>query len=228
MMPTRKAVASAVGALAVAAGAIVATAAPALATTPPYEPDSTNQIGQLVFYDATGHRVTSGSVSDAPFAKYAVATTNDPQTANATATLFGYLPVNGSLPANWSGEQMSGTTAFPVSGGPGPIGSAGAHRPVVTLTSSDLTLSDLKADYPNTATDSYQGLYQIRVLTPGNNKWWAADIQITGTSWTQVYPTGAPTPSGSVSLSGPHRVGKTDTCTKSISNASSFAYTWKA
>jgi hypothetical protein len=67
--------------------------------------------------------------------------------------------------------------------------------PVVTVTVDDTTLANLIQNYPNTATDSYQGLYQLRLKTSGgaaggtSKTWAAADILVTGTTWTQVYPT---------------------------------------
>jgi hypothetical protein len=179
----------------VAAGALVLVGAgPALAA-PPYEPDSANQLGQLVFYDTAGNVVTSGSTTDDPFAKYVVATSNDPIASNSVATLYGYLPQNGVAPGAWSGEQLSGFATFPASSAPAPVATAGANRPVVTNAPGDTRLADLKADFPNTAPagDPYEGLYQIRLQTNGNSKWWAADVKITGTSWQLVYPTIAAT-----------------------------------
>src|ERR671931_2959795 len=112
MKLTRKAATRALT-LVAAGGVVLGMSATALAA-PPYEPDPTDQIGQILFYDASGNLVTSGNVNDSPNFKFAVATTDDPQSANTTATLYGYTPVNGQPPAVWSGEQLSGTTTFPV------------------------------------------------------------------------------------------------------------------
>lgn len=181
----------------VATGAmLVGGAGVAFAATPPFEPDTTNQLGQLMFYNAAGQEVTSGSVNDTPFAVYAVGSTDDPITTNTKATLYGYLPVNGVAPGAWSGEALSASTTFPVVSGPSLITGAGAHRPVVTQTSADTTLATLQTDFPHPAGDSgtaYDGLYQLRLKTAGNTKWWAADVQITGTNWSLVYPTVAAT-----------------------------------
>lgn len=178
-------------ALGLASALVLGAAAAASAATPPYEPDTVNQYGQLVFYDASGNLVTGGNVNDAPFTIYAAATTDDPNVGHfQSAALYGYKPVNGVAPGAWSGEQLSNTTNFPVSGAPAPIASLGNDRPVVTMTSADLKLSDLISDFPNTAPsgDPYFGLYQIRVAVAGETKWWAADIQVTGTTWSLVYP----------------------------------------
>jgi hypothetical protein len=171
-------------------GVVLGMAATAFAVTPPYEPDTTNQLGQILFYDASGTLVTTGSTT-AALPQFAVATTNDPVLANTSATLYGYTPVSGQPAPLWSGEQLSGTTTFPVAS-PANVAAAGLHRPVVTTTGS-LTLADLIADFPNTnaAGSGYEGLYQLRILTAGNTQWWAADLQVTGTTWTLAYVTPA-------------------------------------
>ena len=162
------------------------------AATPPFEPDTTNQIGQLAFYDATGNVVTSGNVSDHPFAAFAVALNDKPAGNSANkATLYGYLPVTGVAPGNWSGEQLSASTTFPVAS-PASVAAFGANRPVATHTADDLQLSDLVTDFPHPAGDTgtaNEGLYQMRLQIAGESKWWVADIKINGSTWTQVYPT---------------------------------------
>ena len=49
--------------------------------------------------------------------------------------MYVYTPVAGVDPLNWSGEQVSATTPFPVtaSGAPAVVKTAGAHRPVATM-----------------------------------------------------------------------------------------------
>src|SRR5436189_3468562 len=113
MKLTRKAATRALT-LVAAGGVVLGIAGTALAAAPPYEPDTADQIGQLLFYDSSGNLVTSGSTTASPIATFAVATSDDPQSANTSATLFGYTPVQGQNPLLWSGEQLSGTTTFPV------------------------------------------------------------------------------------------------------------------
>lgn len=196
-MNTRfRAATTVLSAAAIAGAVLVGVANPAAATTPPWEPDTANQIGQIHFYNAAGTEVTSGSINDDPFAKYAVATSDDPQTSNTVATLYAYTPVNGVLPINWTGEQLSATTTFPVPAGagvPAVVSGAGAHRPVVTLNDGahgNINLAGYIADVPNNdTTTAYAGLYELRIKTAGNDpKFWAADIQVSGTNWTLVYP----------------------------------------
>lgn len=179
-----------------ASAAVSVVAAGSAQATPPYEPSSYN-LGQIHFYNAAGAEVTSGSTSDEPFAQYAVATSDDPQSSNTTATLYAYTPVANVDPANWTGEQLSATTTFPIvdPSAPSIVKTAGAHRPVLTGGTHDTTLANYALDIPNTnaSGSGYEGLYQIRLRTAGNDpKYWAADIQISGSTWTLVYPTALP------------------------------------
>ena len=107
------------------------------------------------------------------------------------ATLFGYLPKNGIASGAWTGEALTASTTYPNAAAPAPLGSSAL--PLVTLTSGDSTLASLISDLPNTATDAYQGLYQIRVKTSGVGQppdatYDSADILVTGSTWAQVYP----------------------------------------
>ena len=70
---------------------------------------------------------------------------------------------------------------------------ATSSLPLVTLTSGDETIAALAGDLPNTATDAYQGLYQLRLKTSGPGQpagctYDSADILITGTPGSVVYP----------------------------------------
>jgi hypothetical protein len=190
-------------AAALAAGALLAgggllTAAPALATTTGnggvtvgWQPDA-NDLGSLTFYDAAGHQITSGSLNDSPMAAYYV--------SNANATNFGANPTSGSLafttPVNgtnsgaWAGTQGVGApNAFPVASLPGDL--AGFTGAVVKGAATDGSFNDVQiASFPNTDTASgYANLYEIRMNVNGvTNKWYAADIQVSGSTWTQVFP----------------------------------------
>ncbi len=183
-------------AIALAGAALVVAAGPASAAVPPYEPTAYN-LGQIQFYNVAGHRVTGGSVDGDPFAAYAVATSTDPHTSNTAATLYAYTPVSGQDPLLWSGEQLTAAETFPVTdpGAPAVVRNAGAHRPVVTVGTTAngvINLAGYIADFPNTnaAGSGYDKLYQLRIRTAGNDpKFWAADISVTGSTWTLVYPT---------------------------------------
>jgi Bacterial Ig-like domain (group 3) len=192
MMKTYKTRAMAgAAALAIVGGLLVAGGgAASAATIPPWEPDPTS-IGGLTFYNASGAQVTGGNITDAPFAAYVQAGAAG-RAGDTKATLFGYLPKNGVAIGAWSGEALTASTNYPNATAPGALGTS--TLPLVTLGATDETIAVLAGDLPNTATDSYQGLYQLRLKTsgagqPAGSSYDSADILITGTTWTQVYPT---------------------------------------
>ncbi|MBV8960422.1 MAG: hypothetical protein JO087_16770 [Actinobacteria bacterium] len=191
--------------LALAVGLLVAGAVATLsdigpagaASAPPFEPDP-NSSGFLTFYNASGAAVTTGNVGDAPFAAFAQAS-GAGRSGDNKATLFGALPKSGQPSGAWSSEQMSGSTTYPNSNAPAALKSS--PLPLVSLTSSDETLAQLQGDFPNTAPsgDPYQGLYQLRLKTSGpgqapGSQYFETVIQITGSTWTQVYPAPGSTP----------------------------------
>ncbi len=166
------------------------------ATVPPWEPDAVNEAGTLTFYNAAGSVITSGSTGTAPFAAY-VQGSSSIRAGDTKATLYEDTPVNGVAVAAWTGEALTVSTPYG-SGVTYPGALAGTTLPVVTGTAADETLAAYIADVPNTDTssDGYAGIYQLRVKTtqPGSSvtaKWDAADILVSGTTWTQVFPTPA-------------------------------------
>lgn len=161
-----------------AALTIVAVAPASAATTPPYEPDS-GSAGSISFYDATGTVLTSGPATTR--IGYAVGSAALTSTGSK-ASLYGYLPQSGKAPGAFSGELLAGPTVYPVSGAPG-----GSTNPTVVPAGSDLTFADLAKDFPNTATDAYANLYQIRIKT-SDTKYLSTDISISNGTWSQVYP----------------------------------------
>ncbi len=162
--------------------------------TPPWEPDP-NSVGGLVFYNASGQQITGGNLTDSPVAAY-VEGTATVRSGDTVATLYGYLPVNGELPTEWSGEQLGESTTFPNASAPVPLNTAAL--PVETGASGDETLGTLKTDYPNTDTsnDGYAGMYQLRLYTNAAKRtqtatYDSADVAISGSTWSVAYP--APT-----------------------------------
>ena len=162
------------------------------ATSPPWEPDA-NSVGGLIFYDAAGNIITGGSITDSPIAAY-VEGTVAPRAGDTKATLYGYAPVYGEAPGNWSGDQFSSATVFPNASAPGAL--AGAALPVVRGASGDESLSQLLANYPTSSNAGYQGVYQLRLRTSVAGKtttttYDSADILITGSTWSVEYSLGA-------------------------------------
>jgi Bacterial Ig-like domain (group 3)/WxL domain surface cell wall-binding len=217
--------------LAVAAGLLAGSGGAALAAAPPWEPDASS-IGGLTFYDAAGNQITGGNVNDAPFATYVLAGTAG-RAGDNKATLFGYLPKNGVAIGAWTGEAISGSTTYPNASAPAPLGSSAL--PLVTQTSGDETIAQLAGDLPNTATDTYQGLYQLRLKTSGPNlpvgaTYDSADILISGSTWSVVYPAIVATPT-TTSLStvpgSPQNAGTSVTLNATVSPAAAGTVQFK-
>jgi len=181
-----KSAVSGLAAVALASGIVVAGGGIALAATPPYEPDP-NSTGAVTIFDASGNQVISGDINTPiTFAQSSTAG----RAGDTKATLFGYTPKAGVNSLLWSGEALSGSTTYPNAAAPAPLGTS--SLPLVSGVAGDQPLSTLIADFPNTATDAYQGLYQLRVKTSStagfNTAYSSVSVLVTGTTWTQVYP----------------------------------------
>jgi hypothetical protein len=177
----------AVGSLAAGFGGTAGAAAPN------WEPDA-NSVGGLLFFNAAGQQVTGGNVTDQPLAAFVEGTTVI-NAANTSATLFAALPVPAATPnpATWTTSQVSHTTVY----SPEPAGVTAAlgttNLPVVTGGASDTTVAGIEAALPNT-TGAYANEYQLRLKSSGggnNTTYDSADILVTGTTWSVIYP--APT-----------------------------------
>lgn len=160
------------------------------ATAPPWEPDP-NSVGGLTFYNPSGQVITGGSVNDSPIAAY-VEGTKAIRAGDTRATLYGYLPVKGQTPGEWSGEALGASTTFPNAKAPASLSTS--KLPVETGADGDEYVAQLEADFPNTDTsaDGYAGMYQLRLRTSGPDEgltitYDSADIEITGDTWSVVY-----------------------------------------
>jgi hypothetical protein len=187
---------TALGAVALVAGSLTAGLAgvASAAGNPPWEPVANPpEAGGLLFFNAAGQQITGGSVSTSPLAAYVEGTT----VLNASddkATLKAYTPVNGVPAGTWSGEQLSSSTVYPNASAPAPLTTS--TLPVVTGSSSDVSLATYVLSFPNddTSSDGYAGLYVLRLISSNpttTTSYDSADIQITGSTWSVVYP--APT-----------------------------------
>lgn len=129
----------------------------ALATssvTPGWEPDASS-VGSITFTDATGAVVTSGSINS-PLAAFAVGS-KLADTGDKDGSLQVFLPVQGQLPALWSGEAIGIDTVFNPAPSAWPANLktlASGGLPVIIEPSNDLKPSDFSADFPNTSTES--------------------------------------------------------------------------
>src|SRR5450755_4101520 len=184
----RKRVLTGVGVVALAGGTILATGGSALATPAPYFPDAGATLGGVDFFNAAGVQITSGSSATQPFigtGGYAVAQNNP---GGIKAAYYAYTPVNGSPPGSWGGAQLSGATNYPLTSPPAPADLAGLPNPIVSAGSSDTALDTYAITNGNAATDSYKGLYEIRVKVTGAAGYAATDIFVdpVAHTWTQV------------------------------------------
>jgi hypothetical protein len=194
--------------LAVAGAGVFAAVSASASTPPPWQngqggtghqtPDP-NNVGTLTFYDSGGHVITTGSTLSPDLGAYIEATGLTPLAGNNKATLYAYTPSAGSNPGAWSGQALSGATAYPNASAPAPLSTDA--KPVVTVNAADDTLDDYSTNaFPNTDTTSgYVGVYELRVRTSGTGgpdvHYASADVVVDGSNhtWTQVYPTGSAT-----------------------------------
>jgi hypothetical protein len=227
-------------ALAIAGGFLAFGAGSAsAATTPPFEPDP-SAIGSISFFNSAGAPVTGGNLTD-QIAAYAQGSAQ-PDAGDVKAALFGYLPKNGQVPGQFSGEGLTGASVYPNAAAPGSLGTSGL--PLDTISAADATFGNLVADFTNTATDSYAGLYEIRMRTSqagttASSTYDRADIQtanvtfdssgnVTGGTWTLVYP--VPVTSTSTVLTAapsPGTVGQSITLTATESPAAAGSVQFK-
>ncbi len=186
-----------------AAGVVEVPQAGAYTPVAPWEPlPLSTSAGGLLFFNATGQQITSGKITAQPFAAYAEGTSvlnaND-----KTATLYAYTPVKGVAAGKWTGQLLGGTTAYPNASAPPPLKTS--PFPVYTGAPTDTSLKTYIASVPNVPTpptNGYADLYVIRLVTSNpttTTSYNSADIKITGTTWSVVYPTSVTTVSASPS-----------------------------
>lgn len=139
-----------------------------------------NAVGYIGFCDTNGHQVRSGSTLTYPFAKIAVSSTAPPAGYGkpyGRAVLYAYQPLQYVDPADWSGMQMTGASAF-----------SNDKAPMTQGLGRDHSLFNLNAAYPL----HWDGLAQFRIYYTSFNKpefettYPAAVVKLTGKTWTQV------------------------------------------
>jgi hypothetical protein len=174
----------------VAAGGASAATPAAPATAPPWEPDP-NSVGSLVFYNSAGQVITGGSTASQPVAAYVLGT-GTPRAGDTKATLYGFLPVQGQVTGQWSGEPLGASTAYPNTKAPAPLNTS--KLPVETGGSNDESIATLALDWPNGKSPAgYTNMYQLRLYTskPGeglSTKYDSADIIVnSNNTWSVVY-----------------------------------------
>jgi hypothetical protein len=138
--------------------------------------------GYIGFCDDKGHQITSGSLTDRPFAWRAVSSTPAPtpyfEGGNGRVELAVYQPIQGVPPGLWTGKAMSNTSAY-----------SDAKYPTAAGTFADPALFDFWQVAP-----SWDGLYQFRMIFTAinlpihNRPYPAAVIQVKDGHWKVVGP----------------------------------------
>jgi hypothetical protein len=153
------------------------------------------EVGTLTFYNASGQQITGGNLTDSPIAAY-IQGSAALQTGATKATVNGVTPVSGEAPGQWTGENLSGPpTTYPNSGAPTALASSSLPLATITAASGE-SLATYISDYPNndtSTTDGYGGVYELRLFTSNSGgtstNYDAADILVSGSTWSVVYPT---------------------------------------
>jgi hypothetical protein len=181
-------------------------------TAPPWESDANagNPFANLLFFDAQGNQVTSGTNDlSAPFA-YAVATTDD-GLGSTKAYLYFANPQPGSppVPGDWTQQAAGGPTTFsPPSllpaGTPADVVADAASVPVVASSAQTDITTWLNNNHPSTVA-GYANTIEVRLVDSANLGtliYWDSDIGYNTTSspitvdgttvpangWAQLFP----------------------------------------
>lgn len=167
----------------VAAGVVtlfaLAPVPPATAGTGvPYTDESAQ--GFIGLCDHSGHLVTHADVAEKPFVWRGVSSVPAPppyRVRGAKATLYAFQPREGIDPSEWNGLQLTASSTY----------SDLAH-PIAQATFRDFSLSVFLQEYPA----RWNGFVQLRLYysAPGagiaQTPYAAADIQVTGTTWSLI------------------------------------------
>jgi hypothetical protein len=198
------------------------------AAAPPWEPDP-NSVGTLTFYNTSGQAITGGSTASQPVAAY-VEGTATVRAGDTKATLYGYTPVDGEAPGQWSGEALGVSTPYPNGSAPGAL--ATASLPVETGGAGDESIAQYQLDFPNndTSSDGYAGMYQLRLYTstPGeglSTAYDSADILVSGDTWSVFYapmPTSASLTTSATTITKGQSVTLTATETPAVAGTVQF------
>jgi hypothetical protein len=143
--------------------------------------DDPQAAGLLTLCSKAGKAVTSGKVTDRPFADVVLGETGLPSGAHpegAVATLFAYQPRAGVEPSEFSGSPMTASTTL-----------TDTQKPVADVTADDWSVGDFVTAYP--ATDD--GYVQLRLIlgtaqegTLTESSYDTADLRVDGGSWELV------------------------------------------
>jgi hypothetical protein len=161
-------------------GVAISAAPAAMAALAPVPYTDARSTGTITLCDQLGNRVTTGKVTDAPFAWKLIGSTaplypyDQP---GRTATLFAYQPRQGVDPPQWSGAQLTGSARY-----------TSVKNPTAVATPRDPALTQFTLAYP----PKWQGLVQLRLFQGGPGlpiqslHYDTADLRVSGMTWTVV------------------------------------------
>ena len=202
------------------------------ATTPPWEPDPTDELGSVSFYNAAGAVVTSGTDLTNMWT-YAQGSTNSFGGSSLAAdglvkAYVQYAWPNHSTPiANWFTTNPSLATRFPNSSAPAALASS-PNALVDASTSGASNFAQVENAGVNDPTTGYNDMIQVRVYAIGAGattvpQYWSTDIMvnISANTWSQVYPTPVAGPTATTTTLGaspasPQNVGTSVTFTATV------------
>jgi hypothetical protein len=163
--------------LSLAAPFVGASSALAGFTVPYTDPNSSGTIGLC---DKNGHTITSGKISDNPFAWTAVSSAPAAQGYRGVehkAILIAFLPMQGLDPGYWSGKNLTASSSY-----------TNLAHPMAQATIADGPLKWFVAAFP----PRWDGLIQLRLYLSAYNTgtytttYPTTDIRVTGNTWTVV------------------------------------------
>lgn len=173
---------------------IVLAADPAAAAAPPTFETSTGNPGtqgSVGFYNSAGTQIYSGTITDDPIAAYFVASGGGIKTGDHIATAYSYTPQDNVPADQWTTPyQLTAGDEFAAAGSTSgyPGGLKNTTKAITPGVGGGLSITDAEAAFPLASTKD-PGVLQIRILTSGDSsKYYSTDIQITGNSWTQIFP----------------------------------------
>lgn len=198
------------------------------AAAPTFEPDPASK-GSVSFYDATGHQITSGSITDSPLAAYYAASGGALNAGDTLAYVSYATPQDGVPTLSWTtNEQWTAASTFsPAPSYPGSL--AGNTNAVVKGAATDGGLDVHIAAFPN-ASAANPGVYQVRLYTSSTNvtSYYSSDILVSGNTWTQVYPAVATATSTALAATpNPSTVGDTVTLNATVTPAAAGTVQFK-
>jgi len=137
--------------------------------------------GAVGLCDAAGHPLRSGSTIDHPYVAAVGSTLPAPAgygaRDGAKATLYAFQPRRDVDPGQWSGYQLTGSSAY-----------AEDNHPLAAATNLDPSLGDFLSAFPA----RWDGLVQLRIYYTAPNKvayrrsYPAAVLRVSGKKWTVV------------------------------------------